>query len=149
MVDWLNFFTESIAAIHEPPAVVLGASGCREGWLQAEIFPAGRRYDVRVNEFGLGNRKAADRPCDAEPKMLAAMKIVGADYSAKTQCAIEAGANRSAPGEHCENRALYNRGRPAVGCQDRPWHVPELLFFILPDCVERQFPRFRLRIRRS
>jgi hypothetical protein len=81
--DWIRFFTDTIDAIHEPLAVVLTASGCREGWLQGELYRAGRAYDVRVNEYSLGSRQTADLSCGDAPDMLAELKIVGADYFPK------------------------------------------------------------------
>lgn len=145
MVDWLTFFTELIAAIHQPLAVVLGASGCREGWLQAEVFRAGRQYDVRVNEYSLGNRKTADLSCDTEPKMLAEIKIVGADYFAKMQYAIEADADRM--------RQVSTAGTERYMILVVPQSDAKTVLGTYVDscslsstCVERQFPGFRLRI---
>src|SRR5262245_25875511 len=89
MPDWMTFFADTIAALHEPLSVVLQASGCREGWLQGELFRAGRRYDLRVNEYGLGGRQTADVSCGEAPDMLAELKIVGADYFPKMQGYIE------------------------------------------------------------
>src|SRR5580693_5967018 len=94
MIDWLKFFIETLESIHDQLAVVLMASGCREGWLQGELFRAGREHNLRVNEYDLGDRQTADVSCGDGPDMLAEIKIVGADYFPKMQGHIESDVER-------------------------------------------------------
>jgi hypothetical protein len=145
MQDWFKFFEDSIEAVHEHFAVILKAAGCREGWLQGELFRAGRKFDLRVNEFSLGNRQTADVSCGDLPEMLAEIKIVGADYFAKMRAYIEADVERM-------------RSVSTMGTQ-------RFMILIIPDCkantalgkylhsckfsshcAERTWPGFRLRM---
>jgi len=92
--DWMNFFVSSIDAIHERLAVVVTATGCREGWLQGELFLAGRRYDLRVNECQLGNHRKADLSCGNPVKMIAEIKIVSGGFFPKMRYAIDVDVER-------------------------------------------------------
>ena len=87
--SWLRFFDTFFRDTRESLAVVLKASGCREGWLQGELFRAGRARDLRVNEFDLGDRRRADLYCPISPRMIAEIKIIGADYYAKQRYALD------------------------------------------------------------
>src|SRR5690349_2094007 len=89
MTDWLTFFVNTIEAIREPLSVVLTASGCREGWLQGELFRAGREYDLRVNEHNLGGRQTVDVSYGEGPAMLAEIKSIGANHQQKMQGYLE------------------------------------------------------------
>jgi hypothetical protein len=145
VTDWLKFFVKTIGDIKNPLSVVLSASGCREGWLQGEIFRAGRKYDLRVNEFRLGKRQTADISCGKGPSMLAEIKIVGANYLPKMQGYVESDAARM--------RAVSTAG------------TERFMILIIPDsdastklgkylhscsfsavCVEHIWPVFRSRI---
>ena len=89
MIDWMNFFETSIAAIHEKLVyVVENASGCREGWLQGELLLAGREWNLWTNESVVGCPGKVDLVCGDPPTMVAEIKIVGAHYAAKngTRC---------------------------------------------------------------
>ena len=95
-VDWPGFFINSIDKIQKRFAVALDAGGCREAWLQAELYCAGRErgYDLNVNHHCLGDRKKADLSCDDPPTMLAEIKVVGAYDSLKMPGLIEADVQR-------------------------------------------------------
>ena len=145
MTDWLHFFVQAIESIHEPLSVVLRASGCREGWLQGELFRAGRAYDLRVNEYSLGGRQTADLSCGEGPAMLAEIKIVGADYYPKMQGYIESDVERM--------RAVTTAGTERYmiliipACETKTKLGDYLHSCSFSDtCVEREWPGFRLRI---
>jgi hypothetical protein len=143
--DWMKFFVQTIDAIHEPLAVVLTASGCREGWLQGELYRAGRDYDLGVNEYSLGSRQTADLSCGDDPDMLAEIKIVGADYYPKMRGYIESDVERmravSTAGTQRfmiliipHSNAKTNLGEWLTTCS------------FSRTCAEREWPSFRLRI---
>ena len=85
----MQFFDSFFRDTRESLAVVLNASGCREAWLQGELFRAGRSRDLRVNEFGLGARRKADLYCPVNPRMISEIKTIGADYYSKQQYALD------------------------------------------------------------
>ena len=145
MCDWLNFFVSTIESIREPLSIILKASGCREGWLQGELFRAGRQYNLRVNEYSLGSRQTADMSCGAGPEMLAEVKIAGADYSLKMK-------------RHIESDVARMRAVSTL-------HTERFMILVIPgsnekttlgdylhscsfsaNCLEREWPAFRLRI---
>jgi hypothetical protein len=145
MPNWLRFFADTIERIQEPLSIVLGASGCREGWLQGELFRAGREHDLRVNEFSLGNRQTADVSCGDAPEMLAEIKICGAGYYPKMQGYIESDVARmravSTPGTRRYMILIIPRS-------DAKSKLGEYLHScsFSPQCIEREFPGFHLRM---
>lgn len=143
--DWIAFFVNTIEAIQDPLSVILHASGCREGWLQGELFRAGRQYGVRVNEYGLGKRQTADVSCGEAPDMLAEIKIVGADYFPKMQGFIESDVERmravSTPGTQRFMILIIPRSEAKTKLGE---YLHSCSFSA--DCVEREWPGFRLRI---
>jgi len=145
MPNWLTFFVDTIEAINAPLAVVLKASGCREGWLQGELYRAGREYDLRVNECALGHRQTADLSCGEKPDMFAEIKIVGANYYPKMRGYIEADVERmraaSAPGTERFMILIMPRcdAKTALG-----EYLKSCSFST--KCVERGWPNFRMRI---
>lgn len=58
---------------------ILNATGCREGWLQGELFRYYRRVDpaFSVNTFALGNGKKADLHGTLPEEWVAELKIYG------------------------------------------------------------------------
>lgn len=66
MTSWENAFCEMFAEISGPLGCILRANGCREGWLQGEVFRHFRSRDKAVytnyvtlpSPGGLKNRKA-------------------------------------------------------------------------------------------
>jgi len=94
-MDWMGFFADAVDKIHKDLAeVVVNAAGCREGWLQGELFLAGRERGLRVNECAIGHRKKADLSFGDPPTMVAEIKIIGAGYFPKQQYALEEDVNR-------------------------------------------------------
>ena len=145
MVDWLTFFVQTIEAVHIPLSVVLSASGCREGWLQAEIFRAGRRHNLRVNEFSLGGRQTADISCGDGPEMLAEIKIVGADYFPKMQGYIESDVHRMRAASTVSTRCYMILIVPRSGKKSQLGNYLDTCSFS-SKCMEREWPEFRLRV---
>jgi hypothetical protein len=96
-INWMRFFVNSIDAIKSDLAYVASnASGCREGWLQGELFLAAKRngYNLRLNEHPLGGRGKADLSWGDPARMIAEIKIVGANFQAKMRHAIDADVKR-------------------------------------------------------
>lgn len=145
MTDWAAFFVDAIEAIHEPFSVVLTVSGCREGWLQGELYRAGRPYNLRVNEHRLGEHQTADVSCGPGPNMLAEIKIVGADYSAKMQGFIDSDVERmravSTPGTERFMVLIIPRSTAKTKLGE---YLQSCSFS--SDCVEREWPGFRLKV---
>ena len=83
MQTWTEYFTAFFDQSEAARGVVLNASGCREGWIQGEFFRFGQGRRLRVNEYPLGGNKKADLFCDVSPRMIAEIKILGADYFGK------------------------------------------------------------------
>jgi hypothetical protein len=109
------------------------------------IIPRWSRHDLRVNEHNLGGRQTADVSRGDGPAMLAEIKIVGGDYFPKMQSYIESDVERMrsvrTPGTErymiliipkCE--AKTKLGEYLHSCS------------FSAECVEREWPGFRLRI---
>jgi hypothetical protein len=145
MIDWLTFFVQTIDAVHEPFSVILTASGCREGWLQGELFRAGRRHDLRVNEYKLGDRQTADLSCGEGSAMLAEIKIVGADYYHKMQGYIESDVERMRSVSSSGTERYMILIIPKCEAKTKLGEYLHSCSFSA-ECVEREWPGFRLRI---
>src|SRR5258708_4332105 len=92
---WEQFFLDFFDASAESIGVVLDAWGCREGWLQGELYRAGRRRGLRVNQYSLGGNRKADLCClESPPRMVAEVKVLGAHYQSKMRFALDADAER-------------------------------------------------------
>ena len=141
MVNWPNFISEAIAAVQEPLALVLQASGCREGWPQGELFRAGQQHSLRVNEHHLGKNCKADL---SAPGMVAEIKIVGADYESKMCRYIEDDVARMR-GAGAELERYMILIVPRSEEKTRLGAYLDTCQFS-PTCLEREFPRFRLKI---
>ncbi len=76
---WVNRFQEAFHAIEKRLSEVLGAAGCREGWLQGELYRFFRKTDdgFRVNEYRLSGRQKADLYGSRPTEMIAEIKIYG------------------------------------------------------------------------
>ncbi len=145
MTDWLQFFAVTIEQIHEPLSTVLAASGCREGWLQGELFRAGREHDLRVNEYSLGNRQTADVSCGDRPDMLAEIKIVGAGYFSKMQGFIASDVARMRAVSTVGTRRYMILIIPMSEAKTKLGDYLHSCSFS-PKSIEREFPGFHLRI---
>jgi hypothetical protein len=144
-VDWLDFFVKTVDEIHGRLSVVLTASGCREGWLQAEFYLAGRQYNLRVNERNLGARQTADMSCGDGPDMLAEIKIVGAHCFPKMQGFVESDVERMrAVNTPCTSRYLILIVPRSTAKTKLGDYLHTCSFS--SKCVERDWPEFRLRV---
>jgi hypothetical protein len=145
MPNWLKFFETTIKAIREPLSVVITASGCREGWLQGELFRAGRRYDLRVNEHRLPERQTADVSCGDRPDMLAEIKIVGAGFLPKMEGYIERDVRRMREvSSHGTERYMILIIPESDAKTKLGEYLDECLFS--KTCVDRRWPGLRLRM---
>jgi len=146
MIDWMNFFTETIEAIHERLSIVLTASGCREGWLQGELFSAGRKYDLRVNEHKLEDRQTADLSCGPGPSMLAEIKIVAANYAPKMQTFIESDVARMRAVSSADTERYMILVIPKCDVKTKLGDYLDACSFPKKRCFDRTWPNFRVKI---
>jgi hypothetical protein len=144
MDDWLKFFVDTIGSINERLAVVVNAAGCREGWLQGELFIFGREHGLRVNRYSLGHRQTADLSCGEAPDMVAEIKIVGAHYFPKMRGYIEADVQRMLAVSKGTQRFMIL----VIPRSDDKTPLGEYLHSCCfsPNCVEKEWPGFYLRI---
>jgi len=87
---WFDYFHGQFDALAADLGVVLDASGCREGWLQGELFRRSPDQDFAVNTYSYtGLRGKADleglRPGMAgdEAPMVAELKVIGGFFAKK------------------------------------------------------------------
>jgi hypothetical protein len=78
MMNWTQQFRDFFTSRKEQLAEILDAGGCREGWLQGEIYLHFRKTNLQTNATG----KKYDLFCDAPP-MVGEIKICGGDYQPK------------------------------------------------------------------
>jgi hypothetical protein len=76
-MTWPDRFLEFFQKIEEPFSVVLGADGCREGWLQGEFYRRFQDNGVQVNSSNSGRKH--DLHCQFPTEMLAEIKIYKTD----------------------------------------------------------------------
>jgi hypothetical protein len=78
-MSWPDRFLALLAEISRPMAVVLNADGCREGWLQGEIYRHfSAQYDgFRVNHSYRSRRVKHDVYCPLPNEMVAELKVYG------------------------------------------------------------------------
>ena len=88
--DWLAHFERFFQHVAAPLGVVLDADGCREGWLQGELYRYGRGNPPRLstNASTSSRRRKFDLLCKSPP-MVAEIKICGGSYQTKTKRMIE------------------------------------------------------------
>lgn len=81
---WANQFRQFFLKRGDDIATVMRVSGCREGWLQGELYRAFHHQKLALNSYPLGRRRTADFCC-AEPhrKMVGELKIIAADHQSK------------------------------------------------------------------
>lgn len=146
MINWRGFLVETIGSISEPLSIVLNASGCREGWLQGELYRAGRKHGLCVNEYPLGGQKKADLSCGERPDMLGEIKIVGALDNTKMQGLIKADAQQmqefSTPGTR-RYMILIIPKRDGTG---KLAAFLDTCKFPHEPCIDHPGPDFRLRL---
>jgi hypothetical protein len=142
---WEQFFIDLFDYSAESLGTVIYAWGCREGWLQGELYRAGWRRGLRVNEFSLGGNKKADLCCRETPRMVAEIKILGGDYESKGRWALHADVERLravADGDLEKYKLLIipeSEGSSLLG---------DYLHGVCYSkrCVDKEYPAFRLRL---
>ncbi|WP_137105596.1 hypothetical protein [Azospirillum argentinense] len=87
---WFDYFHAQFDALAADLGVVLDASGCREGWLQGELFRRSPDQDFAVNTYpytDIGGKADLEglRPCvtGGEAAMVAELKVVGGRFAKK------------------------------------------------------------------
>ena len=83
-MDWIAYFDQFFSPRAEELAVIIDAAGCREGWVQGEMFLHGRDLGLRTN----ATRSRFDLLCPSPP-MIAEIKICGGGYAQKMRGFIE------------------------------------------------------------
>jgi len=83
-MNWITYFEAFFRQRSERLHVILDAGGCREGWVQGEIFLHARDLHLETNT----TPSKYDLLCP-NPPMIAEIKICGGDYSPKMQGYIQ------------------------------------------------------------
>jgi len=91
---WEQFFLDFFDSSAKSIGIVVDACGCREGWLQGELYRSGWRRGLETNKYSLGDYKKADLSCEKAPKMVAEVKIIGADHQGKMRYALDSDVKR-------------------------------------------------------
>ncbi len=78
---WLDAFRSAFDGMAADLPVVLNARGCREGWIQAELFRRLSPSDpaFSVNFYSLNKGKTADLYGEIPSRMLAELKVLGTE----------------------------------------------------------------------
>ncbi|HEV3143945.1 MAG TPA: hypothetical protein VGZ47_08690 [Gemmataceae bacterium] len=142
---WEQFFLEFFDCSAETISVVLDAWGCREGWLQGELYRAGWRRGLRVNEYSLGGSKKADICCLEPPKMVGEIKIVGADHKAAMRDFLDEDVRRLGA---IDEPGLERFMILVVPKSDFSSRLGDYLSSVCfsSHCVERDYKEFKLRL---
>lgn len=142
---WEQFFLDFFDYSAESIGVVVNAWGCREGWLQGELYRAGWRRGLRVNEYPLGSYKKADLCCSESPRMVAEVKILGADYQSKMRNALDGDVRRLTDIQDADLERYMVLVIP--NCEAKS-SLGDYLGSVCysSNCIEREYPAFRLRI---
>lgn len=142
---WEQFFLDFFDYSAESIGVVVYARGCREGWLQGEMYRAGWRRGLRVNEYSLGGNKKADLCCLEPPRMVAEVKVLGAEYEGKMQYALDADVERL---RRIEDSVLERYMVLVIPKSEVQSSLGEYLTTVCYStrCVEREYPEFNLRL---
>lgn len=142
---WEQFFLDFFDYAAESIGVVVYASGCREGWLQGELYRAGWRRGLRANEFPLGGNQKSDLSCRESPRMVAEVKVLGADFQGKMRYALDADVARLTAIPDAELERYMVLVIPNSGVQSLLGDYLRSVCYS-PTCVEREYPKFRLRL---
>ena len=78
-MTWIEALREFFQRIEAPLSVILNANGCREGWIQGELFRHFRPTDAtfKVNCSHASNRIKHDIVCGRPVSLVAEMKVYG------------------------------------------------------------------------
>jgi len=83
-MDWIAYFDDFFSERAAKLAEMMKAAGCREGWVQGEMYLHGRDLEIETN----ATRLKYDILCKSPP-MIAEIKICGGDYAPKMKGWIE------------------------------------------------------------
>ncbi|MCX6996475.1 MAG: hypothetical protein NTV49_05195 [Kiritimatiellaeota bacterium] len=83
-MNWITYFADFFRRRSEHVQAILDAAGCREGWIQGEMFLHARDLHLKTNATG----SKFDLLCP-EPPMIAEIKICGGDYAPKMRGFIQ------------------------------------------------------------
>lgn len=90
-MDWIAHFSDFFSRHSKPLEAILDAAGCREAWVQGQMFLDRGELQIKTN----ATRDKLDLRC-ADPPMIAEIKVCGGDYAAKMQAWIEADVDKLA-----------------------------------------------------
>lgn len=142
---WEQFFVDFFDFSAESVGVVVHASGCREGWLQGELYRAGWRRGLKVNEYPFGRNQKADLCCLERPRMVAEIKVLGADYQGKMRKALNADVERLEAIIDFDIEKYMILVIPQCEVQTPLGnHLASVCYGA--RCIERQYPGFKLRL---
>src|SRR6266404_1413768 len=142
---WEQFFLDFFDRSAESIGIVVHAWGCREGWLQGELYRAGCRRGLRVNEYPLGGNKKADLCCRESPRMVAEVKVLGADYQGKMRYALDSDVERLTAIQDVELEKYMVLVIPNSEMQSSLGEYLDSVCYSA-HCIERGYPEFKVRL---
>lgn len=82
---WLDEMTRFFKVHADSVSEIFDASGCREGWLQGELFRyfRKRKRPIDVNTYRYPNGGIADLSAVGPPPMVGEIKLLGGGYQSK------------------------------------------------------------------
>jgi hypothetical protein len=88
---WIQFFAGFFDELAETNGTRerLADWGLREGWLQGEMCRAGRERGMSSRGYSLPDGGTADLYCQNDPRMVAEIKVIGADHQSKMRVALD------------------------------------------------------------
>jgi hypothetical protein len=142
---WPEFFLSVFDTRANALAEVLSARGCREGWLQAEFFRAVRVRGVQVNAYPLGKGETADLFSDFAPRMVAEIKIIGADHQSKMRDHLDKDVRRL---RAIQDSSIERYMLLVIPASDVTTALGAYLATVRygERCCERDYARFRVRL---
>ena len=97
-MKWMTFFEDFFHVDQESMARILSADGCRECWLQGQIFLFCNDGTIQTNSM----REKYDL-CGENPPMICEIKICGGDYQSKMKRFIQDDIDKLRKAKHeCE-----------------------------------------------
>lgn len=79
-MNWIEYFNDFFAKLAGKISEILDAAGCRERWIQGELYLADRDLSIKTD----AKRQRFDVFCESQP-MIGEIKICGGDYSTKME----------------------------------------------------------------
>jgi len=88
--DWLDYFTSYFEEHEDSVSMILDARGCREGWLQGELFLYAIKYFGEEEVVTTNDSKHKYDLFSDKKSMATEIKICGGDYQLKVKGLIKA-----------------------------------------------------------